>query len=186
MTLFIRADAWFPFRSQAKRFSRLLKARFTGRTQSALLVADLHLEKASWFARLGQFLPPYDLHATLTRACRRGRSGPARTGCSALATASTTASAATACRPTLARCSSELTGRSTGRGSSATTTRALPTIAAAAWRRRSSLPASCFATKRCGATRGRKSPGHFHPKLRLHLKGRQVSRRCFVAVGDAS
>jgi DNA ligase-associated metallophosphoesterase len=23
--------------------------------------------------------------------------------------------------------------------------------------------------------------GHFHPKLRLHLKGRQVSRRCFVA-----
>ena len=22
--------------------------------------------------------------------------------------------------------------------------------------------------------------GHYHPKLRLHLKGRQVSRRCFV------
>jgi metallophosphoesterase superfamily enzyme len=22
--------------------------------------------------------------------------------------------------------------------------------------------------------------GHFHPKLRVHLKGRQVSRRCFV------
>ena len=34
--------------------------------QSALLVADLHLEKASWFARLGQFLPPYDSHATLS------------------------------------------------------------------------------------------------------------------------
>src|SRR5436190_6738874 len=34
--------------------------------QQALLVADLHLEKASWFARLGQFLPPYDSHATLT------------------------------------------------------------------------------------------------------------------------
>src|SRR4051795_2696228 len=31
----------------------------------ALLVADLHLEKASWFARFGQFLPPYDSHATL-------------------------------------------------------------------------------------------------------------------------
>ena len=28
--------------------------------REALLVADLHLEKASWFARLGQFLPPYD------------------------------------------------------------------------------------------------------------------------------
>ena len=27
---------------------------------TSLFVADLHLEKASWFARLGQFLPPYD------------------------------------------------------------------------------------------------------------------------------
>src|SRR4051812_42209391 len=34
--------------------------------REALLVADLHLEKASWFARLGQFLPPYDSHATLS------------------------------------------------------------------------------------------------------------------------
>ena len=31
----------------------------------ALLVADLHLEKASWFARSGQMLPPYDSLATL-------------------------------------------------------------------------------------------------------------------------
>ena len=34
-------------------------------SERALLVADLHLEKASWFARLGQFLPPYDSQATL-------------------------------------------------------------------------------------------------------------------------
>src|SRR4051794_24786394 len=34
--------------------------------RNALLVADLHLEKASWFARLGQMLPPYDSLATLT------------------------------------------------------------------------------------------------------------------------
>ena len=31
----------------------------------ALIVADLHFEKASWFAGLGQFLPPYDSLATL-------------------------------------------------------------------------------------------------------------------------
>ena len=36
----------------------------------ALLVADLHLEKASWFARLGQMLPPYDSIATLTELAR--------------------------------------------------------------------------------------------------------------------
>jgi DNA ligase-associated metallophosphoesterase len=35
--------------------------------QKALLVADLHLEKASWFAKFGQPLPPYDSLATLTR-----------------------------------------------------------------------------------------------------------------------
>lgn len=35
--------------------------------RQALLVADLHLEKASWYARHGQHLPPYDSIATLTR-----------------------------------------------------------------------------------------------------------------------
>jgi len=34
--------------------------------ERALLVADLHLEKASWYAKSGQFLPPYDSQATLT------------------------------------------------------------------------------------------------------------------------
>lgn len=33
----------------------------------ALLVADLHFEKASWFAVRGQMLPPYDSMATLER-----------------------------------------------------------------------------------------------------------------------
>src|SRR3546814_19098488 len=33
--------------------------------RKALLIADLHLEKASFFARFGQMLPPYDSNATL-------------------------------------------------------------------------------------------------------------------------
>jgi DNA ligase-associated metallophosphoesterase len=33
--------------------------------RGALLVADLHFEKASWFAKGGQMLPPYDSLATL-------------------------------------------------------------------------------------------------------------------------
>ncbi|MDO9490290.1 MAG: ligase-associated DNA damage response endonuclease PdeM [Sphingomonadaceae bacterium] len=33
----------------------------------ALLVADLHFEKASWFASFGQLLPPYDSVETLAR-----------------------------------------------------------------------------------------------------------------------
>jgi DNA ligase-associated metallophosphoesterase len=35
--------------------------------ERALVVADLHLEKASWFAERGQMLPPYDSQATLER-----------------------------------------------------------------------------------------------------------------------
>ena len=34
---------------------------------AALIVADLHLEKGSAFARRGTMLPPYDSHATLQR-----------------------------------------------------------------------------------------------------------------------
>ncbi|RKF21686.1 ligase-associated DNA damage response endonuclease PdeM [Altericroceibacterium spongiae] len=35
--------------------------------EAALLVADLHLEKASFYARHGQMLPPYDSRETLSR-----------------------------------------------------------------------------------------------------------------------
>ena len=35
--------------------------------ERALLVADLHLEKGSWYARHGQMLPPYDSRETLER-----------------------------------------------------------------------------------------------------------------------
>jgi DNA ligase-associated metallophosphoesterase len=38
-----------------------------------LIVADLHLEKGSHFARRGQFLPPYDTRATLDRLMRAMR-----------------------------------------------------------------------------------------------------------------
>ncbi len=36
-------------------------------TEGLLVIADMHLEKGSSFARFGQFLPPYDTAATLSR-----------------------------------------------------------------------------------------------------------------------
>ncbi|TRD11911.1 ligase-associated DNA damage response endonuclease PdeM [Erythrobacter insulae] len=36
-------------------------------SERALLVADLHLEKGSWYAKHGQMLPPYDSRETLER-----------------------------------------------------------------------------------------------------------------------
>ena len=45
---------------------------------SALLIADLHLEKASFYARFGQMLPPYDSRATLERVALAIRETGAR------------------------------------------------------------------------------------------------------------
>ncbi|WP_423140909.1 ligase-associated DNA damage response endonuclease PdeM [Parablastomonas sp. CN1-191] len=50
--------------------------------ERALLVADLHLEKASFFARFGQMLPPYDSRETLERvALAIGQTGARRVFC---------------------------------------------------------------------------------------------------------
>ncbi len=45
---------------------------------NALIVADLHLEKASWFAKSGQMLPPHDSIATLQRLEKLAASTGAR------------------------------------------------------------------------------------------------------------
>jgi DNA ligase-associated metallophosphoesterase len=46
--------------------------------EQALLVADLHLEKASFYARHGQMLPPYDSRETLGRLAEAIRATGAR------------------------------------------------------------------------------------------------------------
>ena len=55
-----------PFSFAGETFEATPDGALFWRAQQSLLVADLHLEKASWFALGGQFLPPYDSHATLT------------------------------------------------------------------------------------------------------------------------
>lgn len=146
----------------------------------ALLVADLHLEKASWFARLGQMLPPYDSISTLTDLTALATAAGAeeiwclgdsfhdRHGCDRL--------------PERAR---ELLT-------------ALTSTLRWVWITGNHDPG--FADH-CGGEiveeavvdglvlRHEADPresrpelsGHFHPKLRITQRGRQVSRRCFVA-----
>ena len=148
--------------------------------ENALLVADLHLEKASWFARLGQILPSYDSHATLTEmagdvvACGASRvyclgdSFHDRFGCDRLPAPARELLLSLTARldwvwiignhdPGFAdHCGGHLAEEVEAGGI------VLRHEAAAA----DSRP---------------EISGHFHPKLRLHLRGRNVSRRCFVA-----
>ncbi|HVI05062.1 MAG TPA: phosphoesterase, partial [Sphingomicrobium sp.] len=71
-----------PFSFAGETFEATAGGALYWPSQEALLVADLHLEKASWFARFGQFLPPYDSHATLIGlAAEIKRTGATRLYC---------------------------------------------------------------------------------------------------------
>ena len=168
-----------PFSFASETFFPTAEGALFWPAQQALLVADLHLEKASWFARLGQFLPPYDSHATLTAlAAEAERTGARhlyclgdsfhdRFGCDRL--------------PSSAR---ELLTALTSRldwvwivGNHD------PGFADHCGGRIEEEVEIGGIILRHEANRDEPRPeisGHFHPKLRLHLKGRQVSRRCFV------
>lgn len=54
-------------RFRGEIFEPLLSGALFWRAEASLLVADLHLEKMSSFARSGQLLPPYDTGMTLLR-----------------------------------------------------------------------------------------------------------------------
>ncbi len=146
----------------------------------ALLVADLHFEKASWFAIRGQMLPPYDTLATLAEL-------------EALI-------AATAAREIW--CLGDSFHDSDG-------CERLPAAAQAMLRRLAGATAWTWITgnhdsalvDRCGGRvvdeavvdgvvlRHEADPaeprpelsGHFHPKLRVRVRGKLIQRRCFVA-----
>ncbi len=147
--------------------------------RAALMVADLHLEKGSWFATRGQLLPPYDSMATLAalgevvaRVGARevwclGDSFHDVGGCERLPTAAqdslralTQATAWTWITGNhdpviLDRCGGEV---------------AEEAVVDGVVLRHEADPAD---------TRPEMS-GHFHPKLRVRVRGRQVARRCYV------
>jgi uncharacterized protein len=147
--------------------------------EEALLVADLHLEKASWFARLGQFLPPYDSHATLSALAAEVE----RTGARRLFCLGDSFHDAFGCErlPDQARALlTDLTGRLdwtwiVGNHD--------PGFADHCGGKLEEEVELAGIVLRHEVVRNDPRPeisGHFHPKLRVNLKGRHVSRRCFV------
>lgn len=147
--------------------------------QRALLVADLHFEKASWYARFGQFLPPHDSAATLDVI----KALVARTGAQAvwsLGDSFHDADGAARLDPDARARLDALTDRlqwtwitgnhDVGMAAMPGGRRLYEAQVAGIWLRHE-------------AEADDPNPeisGHFHPKLRLSLRGRAVSRRCFV------
>jgi DNA ligase-associated metallophosphoesterase len=146
----------------------------------ALIVADLHLEKASWFARLGQMLPPYDSLATLAdlaalvagTAAREiwclGDSFHDRHGCDRLP--------ADARAMLLALTSATRWTWITGNHDPAFTDPCGGEL-----REEAEVDGLVLRHQAEPDEPRPELSGHFHPKLRITQRGRSVSRRCFVA-----
>ena len=122
------------------RFAIVAPAALYWPAKNALLVADLHLEKASFYARQGQMLPPYDSQATLAELAELVR-----------ATGATTVFCLGDNYHDDGTVVDEWTGEELALRHQATAGSRLPEIS-----------------------------GHYHPKVRIAVRGRHVSRRCFV------
>ena len=168
-----------PFSFAGETFFPTAEGALFWPAHEALLVADLHLEKASWFARLGQFLPPYDSLATLTALAVEAE----RTGARRLFCLGDSFHDRFGCDRLPASARELLTTLTEKIDWTWIVGNHDPGFADHCGGRIADEVEMSGIILRHEAARDDTRPeisGHFHPKLRLHLKGRHVSRRCFV------
>ena len=148
----------------------------------ALLVADLHLEKASWYAKLGQFLPPYDSQATLAALTEVvDRTGATRLYCLGDSFHDSRAAERIAPRDAarLAAMTAErdwiwITGNHDPEPPAYLGGRVAESVA---------LGPLCFRHEaRAGA--GGEVSGHYHPVAAIRVRGNRVRARCFATDGQ--
>ena len=146
----------------------------------ALLVADLHFEKASWFARLGQMLPPYDSVATLSDLTALAVS----TGAEEIWCLGDSFHDPHGCERLPVRAREMLTALTASVRWTWITGNHDPSIAdhcGGVIIEEAQVDGLILRHQANPAETGPELSGHFHPKLRLTHRGRKVSRRCFVA-----
>ena len=145
----------------------------------ALIVADLHLEKASWYAALGQPLPPYDSHDTLDRlAALAAGTGARAIWC--LGDSFHDRGAADRIVPAVAE-------RLTGQAASVKLLWIAGNhdgLSGGAWGGEVAdelvVDGIVFRHQSLSSETRPEVSGHFHPKLRINIRGRHVSRPCFA------
>ena len=171
-----------PFSFGGHRLFALAEGALFWPARRALIVADLHLEKASWFARWGQLLPPYDSLATLAAV----EALVAATGAGELWCLGDSFHDVGGCErlPAAARATlADLTSRTawtwiTGNHDPVLVDRCGGQVVADAM-----VDGLMLRHEARAGEAACELSGHFHPKLRVRVRGRQVARRCFVATG---
>lgn len=147
--------------------------------EQALLVADLHLEKASWYAARGQMLPPYDSRATLEQVALALRETGARRVFT-LGDNFHDSAGASRLEPHAAGMLAALTRATDWVWITGNHDEALPATVGGTVMDELALAGVVL---RHIARPGELLPelsGHFHPKLRLRLRGRSLARPCAV------
>jgi DNA ligase-associated metallophosphoesterase len=146
----------------------------------ALLVADLHFEKASWFARAGQMLPPYDSFATLAELrALVAVTDPAEIWCLG---DSFHDSAGCERLPVDARAQlTDLTRRHRWVWITGNHDRDLLDRCGGEVMAEAKVDGLVLRHEADPVDLRPELSGHFHPKLRITVRGRRVARRCFVA-----
>ncbi len=150
--------------------------------RKALLVADLHLEKASWYARGGQMLPPYDSIATLNELAAL----QAATGAREIWCLGDSFHDSAGCERLGAEARERLTMLTratrwtwiTGNHDAGLIDHCGGAIAGEA-----EVDGLVLRHEADPHDMRPELSGHFHPKLRVRFRGRHVARRCFVASG---
>jgi len=146
----------------------------------ALLVADLHFEKASWFARFGQMLPPYDSFATLGALQALIERHDARE----IWCLGDSFHDADGCHRLPADVQAKLRGlTATGRWTWITGNHdaAMVDRCGGAVIEEAEVDGLVLRHEADPCDPRPELSGHFHPKLRIAVRGRLVARRCFVA-----
>ena len=150
--------------------------------RSTLLVADLHLEKGSSFAKGGRLLPPYDTRATLERLAvvlRRYR--PARV--IALGDSFHDREAAARMAAADAALLERLVAEHEWIWIAGNHDPAPPTALGGSVRAELALAPLVFRHQPEPGYVAGEVCGHFHPKAAVRARGRRISGRCFVTDG---
>jgi DNA ligase-associated metallophosphoesterase len=148
--------------------------------RAALIVADLHLEKGSSFARRGVLLPPYDTRATLERlAAVIDKHRPALVV--ALGDSFHDSEAADRLDPSDQALLADLVARQDWLWIAGNhDPRPGPALGGRVALDASELGEITLRHEAAPVTSAELS-GHFHPKATLSVHGRRLTRRCFVA-----